>query len=386
MEKVLNHRKIVALMSITICLVIVLFSACMKKDNELVVNGPSATPNLPAQSYNYANGDNNMATLGRVLFYDKNLSLNNAISCGSCHIQAHAFADNHQFSRGLNNVYSGRNASSIISTPNHSHFWDGRAADFDTAVFMPVSNHAEMDMFNLNILPQKLAGLSYYPTLFNNAFGTSVITVSNIRTALAAFVRNLYSFNSKFDNNRDSLGGISNGLNAFELNGWQIFNGKGRCINCHNGNNLNGGDQSIYFNQQSTFENIGLEVNYTDNGRGKITSNTADNGKFNIPTLRNIALTAPYMHDGRYATLREVIDHYSEGIQDNPNLSFHFRDFPGNSTISNGFNFITPPSNFASYPVVRLNLTEQEKKDLEAFLNALTDVNFIADPKYSNPF
>ncbi len=388
-----NQKKIVTLMSISICSFIIFFSSCMKKESEMVVKGDSGTPTLPAMPYNYGSGQNNLATLGRVLFYDKNLSLNNAIACGSCHNQANSFADNHQFSRGLNNTYSTRNASAIVSSPFHSHFWDGRAANYDIAVFMPVMNHGEMDMFSLDILPAKLSAISYYSTLFNNAYGTSEITIARIRGALSEFVNDLSSTNSRFDRASTANTGQfnGNGLTAFEIAGWQLFNGKGKCINCHNGPNFNGGNQNIYENTlTSTFENIGLEVNYSDIGRGKITQNTADNGKFNIPTLLNIAVTAPYMHDGRYATLRQVIDHYSEGIQDSPNLSFHFRDIPSNlftnSIDSFGFSQVLPPANFASFPVKPLSLTEQEKNNLEAFLNTLTDVNFLADPKFSNPF
>ena len=366
-----KQRTVATLMGVIICLFIVLFSGCLKKDNEtsMVVTGNASQPRLPVIPYSYFNGDNDMATLGRVLFYDRNVSLNNAISCGSCHIQSHGFADKTQFSQGLNNGYTARNTLSLVSTPNHNHFWDGRAGDYDTAVFMPVMNHVEMDMFNLNILPDKLSKLPYYSALFQSAFGTSEINVYRIRQALSSFVSNLNSFNNKFDQNN---------LNDFEKLGWQIFTGKGRCYNCHNGQNLNG--------YSTDYENIGLDVNYTDFGRGKITHNSNDNGKFNVPSLRNVAVSGPYMHDGRYKTLREVIDHYSEGIQNSTNLSWVFRDLPNSTLDSLGSFPVSSSSCLSSFPVVKLSLTETEKKNLEAFLNSLTDESFITDPKFSNPF
>ena len=365
MKKYIHNHRILYLL-LVVCLTSIFIASCHKKDSELVVNGPAPTPKLPSQLFQYQSMNNSLATLGRVLFYDRNLSLNNAISCGSCHIQQYAFADNHQFSRGLNNGYTSRNASAILSSFNHNKFWDGRAGNFDTAVFMPVTNHLEMDVFNLNMLPEKLSYLSYYPDLFNSAFGTPEITVNGIRKALASFVGNLYSTNSKYDRGN---------LTAIEQEGENVFHGNGRCYNCHSGPNFNG--------YQTAYENIGLDYTYPDKGRGNISHNSTDDGKFAVPTLRNIALSAPYMHDGRYKTLREVIDHYSDGIQDSKNLSWVFRDFSdaGNMMVST-----IDSSNFYILPVSLPNLTENEKTALEAFLKTLTDVSFVADPKFSNPF
>ena len=340
----------------------------------LKVNGPVPAPNLPSTPFSY-NGNDNVATLGRVIFYDKNLSLSGTISCGSCHKQQFAFSDNKQFSRGLYNGITSRNSSAIFSSPSHNKFWDGRAGNFDTAVFMPVMNHLEMDIFNLNLLPQKFSQLPYYPELFEKAFGTKEITIPFIREALASFAENIYSRNSKND---------QNALNAKELMGEEIFTGKGRCYSCHNGSDFNG--------YSTSYENIGLEINYSDNGRGHLPENTNHCGKFAVPTLRNIALTAPYMHDGRYKMLREVIDHYNDGVQNHQNLSWALRDFTEENILSleaqidtmtteQNFNMI-----FASFPPIKLNLAEEEKKALEAYLNSLTDVTFITDPKLSNPF
>ena len=382
MKKIfLNKSNFLIGFCFAICVIIAITTACRKQEDTLVVNGPAPTPRLPIQVYSYYDfssfGSSNTVTLGRVLFYDKNLSLNNAISCGSCHVQQHAFADNHQFSMGLNNGFTSRNASAIFSSPGHNKFWDGRADDYSTAVFMPVQNHLEMNIFSLNILPTKLAQLSYYPDLFEAAYGTSEINVARIRGALASFLGAMHSSNSKFDNASNS----NQPLTAIEEKGLEIFNGKGKCYNCHSGDDFN--------NYTTSYENIGLETNYSDNGRGKITNDPGDNGKFIVPTLRNIALTAPYMHDGRYKTLREVIDHYSEGIQNHPNLSPIFRDI-SNAELTNVPDTFTTENSvtafLSGYPVLNLNLSEDEKKALEAFLNTLTDVSFITDPKFSDPF
>lgn len=364
------------LLCILCCIVISIITSCKKETDEalLKINGPVPSPVLPSTPYNYV-GNDNVATLGRVIFYDKNLSLSNTISCGSCHKQQFAFSDNKQFSRGLYNGFTSRNSSAILNSQGHNKFWDGRAGNFDTAVFMPVMNHLEMDIFNLNLLPQKFSNLPYYPDLFFKAFGTKEINISFIREALATFAENLDSYSNKND---------QNSLNVFEMQGKGIFNGKARCYSCHNGSDFNG--------YQTSYENIGLDINYSDNGRGNITKNTGDYGKFAVPTLRNIALTAPYMHDGRYKTLREVIDHYDKGVQNHQNLSWALKDFteediPGleiqldTVTTQESLNII-----FAGFPAVKLNLSEEEKKVLEAYLNALTDVVFITEPKLSNPF
>ena len=368
MDKYLiTKNRILALGSILICFLIVFESACRKKEDPLIIYGSSPEPKLPAIPYQYPTMNSDIATLGRVLFYDRNLSLNGSISCGSCHMQAFAFADNHQFSRGLNNSFTSRNSSAIFNS-GHSKFWDGRAADFDTAVFMPVMNHLEMDVFNLNLLPVKLSTLSYYEPLFTTAYGNTIITTSKIKQALATFLSCLSSHDSKYDHQQ---------LNGLERQGSALFCGKATCANCHNGQDFNGWSDN--------YENIGLDVNYPDIGRGRITQDEFDYGKFNVPTLRNIELTAPYMHDGRYKTLREVIDHYSDGLQDSRNLSWILREVPEDSIQWDPFRGIMV-NNPSQYPMKRINLTEDEKRALEAFLNTLTDVSFISDPRYSNPF
>jgi cytochrome c peroxidase len=337
----------------SVSLIIVLITACTKSNN--VINTHSAQLNQ-LQSYTYSTSSKE-ANLGRVLFYDKNLSLNNTISCGSCHKQQFAFADNHAFSIGATNEYTARNSTALLNTGN-TKFWDGRAQNFTDAVFMPVQNHLEMGIYDLNILPTRLSQLGYYDDLFNNAYSKKEITVDKINSALASFLKNFNSTNSKYDlayTNSTTPSNIF--LTAQETEGLNLFNGKAMCGNCHGGTNFNG--------WSGNYQNIGLDMNYADKGRAKITNYANDDGKFNVPTLKNISVTAPYMHDGRFTTLAEVIEHYSTGIQNHPNLNWVFKS--GNNAK-------------------QLNLTDPEKKALEVFLNTLTDVSFITDPKFSDPF
>ncbi|MGZ3864944.1 MAG: cytochrome-c peroxidase [Bacteroidia bacterium] len=364
-----------------------LFTACKKEKSITSHNTAAPQPDLSKLNYDYGTSTSNtIISLGRVLFYDNNLSLNNTISCGSCHVQKYAFSDNHQFSMGLNTELGGRNAATILNTFNN-RFWDGRAENYDTAVFMPVQNHVEMGIFSLNILPRKLSQLSYYPDLFTNAFGSSEITIPRIREALSGFLSSITSFNSKYDNaypgnpNLPNPSGPQIPLTVIEQEGFNLFTGKAMCSNCHSSSDFSG--------WRGGYENIGLDMVYSDLGRGAITKNTFDNGKFIIPSLRNIGVSAPYMHDGRFKTLREVIDHYSDRIQNNPNLSWVFRNLPSSAAVIDSLILASGGNlNIAlnSSPVKGINLTESEKKALEAFLHTLTDYSFLTDPKYSNPF
>jgi cytochrome c peroxidase len=377
MKKKFATPKTFAALLFFICAVTILLipQSCTKEPNPLVTNNVPGTPVLPAQPYDYTNGgQNDLVTLGRVLFYDRNLSLNNQVSCGSCHKQKNAFADNQKFSRGLFNGYTSRNSSAILGNSSmfssqRNRFWDGRAASSSIAVFMPVANNVEMHVFDLNLLPAKLSKIEYYQPLFTNAYGSSEVNIERIRGALAAFVDALISYGSPYDLQT---------MNALQHEGLALFEGKARCYSCHNGNDFNG--------YQPDYENIGLEVNYADNGRGKITMREEDNGSFLVPTLRNIEYSAPYMHDGRYNTLREVIDHYDHGVQDSRNLSWALRDISQAAMDTMNFQGPVPNSTFAVFPVIRMGLSEHEKLALEAFLKSLSDPAFVTDPKYSDPF
>ncbi len=353
--------------------------------------------NLPATPFNYANmnlpfhytsdeasnsdntPENNQitdmgASLGRVLFYDKNLSIDNTVSCASCHEQEAAFSDNAKFSEGLNGQLTRRNSMTIINSrfyENGSFFWDERASTLEEQTLMPIQDHIEMGM-DLEQLEIKLQQLDYYPILFKKAFGSSDVSSNKIAQALSQFMRSIVSVNSKFDIGFEAVGFPEDeeqmpdfpNFTAQENLGLDIFY-RGRngatCLYCH------GTPQHV--NDEA--KNNGLSLNYTDKGKGEITGNSSHNGLFKVPSLRNIARTAPYMHDGRFETLMDVVNHYSDNVQDHPNLHFRLKDSDDPSPDSN---------------VLRLNLTQAEKEALVAFLHTLTDEEVLTDEKYSDPF
>lgn len=305
------------------------------------------------------------ATLGRVLFYDKRLSTNQTVSCASCHQREHGFSDPRQFSVGFDGGLTGRNSMGLSHArwyQRRHFFWDERADTLEDQVLQPIQNSVEMGM-TLTALTNRLAAEPFYTNLFAKAFGSTAITSGRISQALAQFVRSIVSVQSKYDT------GVSNNFANFtaqENLGRQIFFGQvgnATCAACHGTDNFVPGP---------ALNNNGLEFPYVDLGVGGITGNPADNGKFKAPSLRNIELTAPYMHDGRFTNLEQVVEFYNSGVVDNPNLSPPLR--------------LPPPPGQTVGPVRRLNLTPQQKAALVAFLKTLTDPNLAANEKYSDPF
>lgn len=309
--------------------------------------------------------DDEIATLGRVLFYDKNLSLNNSISCGSCHHQDKAFADGQAASFGFEGRKTERNSMSIVNPISQNNlFWDSRSFSIVDLTLKPVQNHIEMGMEDLQYLTDKLNNLDYYPNLFSKAFGDSDITEDRISKAIAHFVGSITTNKSKFD---AGLKSQFENFNELEKLGMSIFNSeKAKCSTCHSGNNFAADDSPggeygagpVATDNPRGTTNIGLDLVYKDQGR--------NDGKFKIPSLRNIALTGPYMHDGRFQTLEEVVNHYSGGIKPHKDLDKKFKNKNGE--------------------VIHLNLDPIEKQALVAFLHTLTDYEMIKDPKYSDPF
>ncbi len=315
------------------------------------------------------------ATLGRVLFYDQNLSIDNTVACASCHQQSAGFSDNAQFSTGIDGQLTRRNSMTLINGryfESGRFFWDERAATLEAQALMPIQDHAEMGM-DLADLEVKLQDLDYYPILFEKAFGTPEVTSERIALALSQFMRAIVSVNSKFDRGYAAVGFPEDeeqmpdfpNFTDLENLGLDIFY-RGRkgatCLYCH------GGPQHV----SDEAKNNGLELDYADNGKGEITGKPEDQALFKPPSLRNIATTAPYMHDGRFATLMDVVDHYSEGVQDHPNLHFRLE------TLDDG--------QVGTAEVLRLDLTPHEKDALVAFLHTLTDDDLHLDEKYSDPF
>jgi len=353
----------------------------------------SDSPVLPEKPYDYNKSINdNAATLGRVLFYDKSLSLNNSVACASCHQQSKAFCDNLQFSVGLENSLTPRNSPSIFAR-NSKMFWDGRASSLSDLVLRPIQNHVEMRIENLEQLAEKVSNISYYPELFKKAFGNSVIDSNTIRAALTEFL-----FNFDFSGNKFRKSELNQEhLNTSESLGRSVFFGKGRCSQCHKLNDEGGNSGAGYgtiMPSKSMF-NIGLEQVYHDNGVGAVTKNTDDYGKFMIPVLLNIEFTAPYMHDGRFKTLEEVVEHYNSGVNAHPNLDIRLRDIGTLSTLTEAELMSTldlnknnkiDPSEMSQFPAVKLGLTSIEKKSLVDFLKTLSDYTILSEKKFSDPF
>jgi len=350
--------------------------------------------NLPAQPFKYGSlaSSNKIATLGRVLFYDKTLSANNTVACASCHKQSLGFADNRQFSQGAFDGFTARNSMSIqnlnlmsspdplkdpvqnpdagygaadpVNTPPDNQpgnlFWDGRDKVLEVQVLKPIQNPVEMGT-DINRLADKIRSKPYYVPLFVDAFGDQMISNERIGVALATFLSAIRTSNTRFDEYKLGVArGLSsaNALSALEIEGMGLFQSeKYACDRCH---------QVQVTETRARFANIGLEASYKDQGLADLTGNSADNGKFKIPSLRNVEFTAPYMHDGRFQTLDEVIDHYSDGIIDNPNLHADLKDENGKAKV--------------------LNISDHEKAALIAFLKSLSDRSVISDPKFSDPF
>jgi cytochrome c peroxidase len=302
----------------------------------------------------------NGATLGRVLFYDTKLSLNNAVACASCHKQDLAFADEASGSVGFGGKITPRNSMAIVNAGfNNNLFWDSRAASVKDLVSLPIQNHIEMGMESMDQLTRKLKQVDYYGDLFKKAYGTNEVSGDRIASALAQFVGSMVSSDSKWDQ------GMANdhaNYTPMEKVGKDLFfSVKAKCSQCHAGANFAAPDEPGGDYGDPTIRgtaNIGLNVVYTDNGKGQ--------GQFRIPSLRNIAMTGPYMHDGRFKTLAEVVEHYNSGVQQHPNLDTKLMQNTGAAQ--------------------KLGLTPHEKESLIAFLGTLTDQTLTHDTKFSSPF
>lgn len=295
--------------------------------------------------------------LGRRLFYEKRLSRNNTISCASCHQQALAFTDGRPFSVGFDGVKTRRNAMSLANLLwVRNFFWDGRSFSLENQAMTPLTDPHEMGQLMEESIG-KLSTDTSYGRMFAAAFGSSDITQDGIVRALGQFERTLVSADAPYD--RYIRGEYQ--LTPSERRGLGLFFGGTKgvqnagCGNCH------GGPKTF----DETYHNNGLDRVFRDEGRFDVTGMNYDRGRFRVVTLRNIALTAPYMHDGRFKTLSQVIDHYSDHIAPSPTLSPTLKDT-------------------ANVPVL-LRLTTQEKKDMLAFLGTLTDSTFIMDPRFSDP-
>lgn len=300
------------------------------------------------------------AELGRYLFYDPVLSSDSTMSCASCHKHEFAFSDApNQFSKGRNGLLA-RNTMPLFNLAwAPQYFWDGRAGSLEAQIFEPVRSHDEMNLA-WPAAEKRIAQSKFYPSKFALVFGEQPIDSVLISKAIAQFLRTLISNRSKYDS-------LQAGLTTFtkdEADGFVLVNDmtKGDCLHCHT-------TDADALGTTNNYSNNGLDA-FTDAhackdiGRGKVTGQLKDYGHFRIPSLRNVALTAPYMHDGRFKTLEEVLNFYSEGVK-------------MNATID---------SKIGSAHHGGVHLTPEEKRKVITFLHTLTDNAFATDPRYASPY
>lgn len=324
---------------------------------------PSHFPDMPIPEDNPMTKEG--VHLGRLLFYEELLSGDNTMSCAACHSPDHSFTDPNQFSKGIDGIQGSRNSMALINMGwQKFFFWDGRVKTLEEQILQPIPNPIEMHESWGHAL-QELKEDASYPGLFFKAFGEEGISKEKVAKAIAQFIRTMISGSSKYDvmykyayslplsaSEQAKLQTVT----PQEWAGYDLFqslNGAD-CFHCHNGPMM----------RVEKFSNNGLDASFSDLGYGAVSGNPNDNGKFKVPSLRNIALTAPYMHDGRFATLDEVINHYSTGITQSATID--------------------PLIEFAFQGGVQLDPTQ--KSLLKQFLLTLTDEDFVNNPDFKDPF
>ena len=340
---------------------------CLALGFVLSVNAPkpyefpdvSHFPDMPMSDENPVTVEG--ALLGRYLFYDSILSQDYRFSCSSCHQQAVAFSDApRQFSSGINGEKTNRNTMPLYNLAwQRAFFWDGRAGSIEEQVFHPVRTSSEMNL-NWNIAEERVRQSLFYQPLFKAAFGNTEVDSVLIAKAIAQFERTLISANSKYDS-------VVLGRAYFskdEFKGFELANDQsmGDCLHCHT-------TDADVLGTTAKFSNNGIDLatkasDYLDRGKGGLVGDSTKYGWFRIPSLRNIAVTAPYMHDGRFKTLEEVLRFYSTGVHSPYNLDPKMQHAHQNGN----------------------QLSEEEQKQIIAFLNTLTDSVFLSNPYFSNPF
>jgi cytochrome c peroxidase len=310
-------------------------------DEPYIYNAPTYYPKLVYPTASYPTKFRFL--LGKKLFYDKLLAKDFSVSCASCHLQELAFAENKEFSTGFNGEIGTRNSPSLSNVGyNASFFWDGGVPSLEAQAFAPLDNHKEFNM-PYDSLILRLNARKEYSDFFKKAFNDEP-NLNNYSIALAIFQRALISGNSKFD--KYYYQGDTTVLTSSEKNGYALFSSTVTgCNNCHSGFNFT----------NNSFQNNGLYLNYADQGRYLVTGFITDFAKFKVPSLRNVELTKPYIHDGSLKNLEEVINHYNSGGAAHQSKSIHVKP---------------------------LNLNPQQKTDLINFLKTLTDEEFINNKEF----
>lgn len=321
------------------------------------------------------------ATLGRVLFYDPRLSADGSTSCASCHRQERAFTDPRPKSIGFAGGMVQRNSMSLINVRFYRSgkmFWDERAESLEQQVLQPIEDPVEMGHTLERLLPQ-LNNDPIYAPLFENAFGDPTVTAERVARALSQFVRSIVSFRSRYDEGLAQTNSVLDPFPNFsdeENYGKQQFFGRGRCADCHLDDPTHAFDriddqltkfrskkQPIFFqSQQASVNGIDSEDG-DDRGKAQYTGRANDVGKFKVPSLRNVEVTGPYMHDGRFHTLDQVIEHYNWSVRPHPNLDARLE-----------------------FATAGIALPEREKVALTKFLLTLTDHHLLKDERFSDPF
>ena len=305
-----------------------------RRKAEPVLAGPPLPPGLPAIPWPEDNPYSPArAELGKILFFDGRLSSNGIVSCAFCHEPKHAFSGSTAFSKGVDGKQGSRHAPTLINRAwGKSQFWDGRVPALESQVIVPVTNPDEMGM-TVDRVVQTVRSIKGYTPLFAAAFGDSTINFDRITKAIATFERTIVSGNSPYDR---YLAGDKSALTKDQKEGLDFFNRKGECAECHGGPN--------FTTEKFANLGIGMDLLNPDPGRENVTKRRGDFGKFKVPTLRDLAHRGPYMHDGRFKTLGEVLDLYAKGGLPNPHLDTRLTPF---------------------------YLDEETKRDLLAFLDSL---------------
>lgn len=327
-----------------------IFAACGKDEQPFA--GVPQPSNLPQPVYDFSQNPVTEAgfALGKKLFYDRLLSRDTSVACADCHISYAAFSHpDHPTSHGIDNLFGRRNALPVQNMIwKTGFFWDGGVPNLDLVPLNAIQSPVEMDEKPARVL-EKLRAHPEYPAMFKNAFGTEEITTADFLHALSQFMAMLVSANSPYDKYvRNEAGGT---LSADELAGLDVFRQK--CASCHT---------TDLFTDQ-TYRNNGILSDFTfDKGRFEVSTLPDDLGKFRVPSLRNVAATAPYMHNGKFKTLESVMDHYAAGVKDSPTLDPLLRRSDGTLGIP---------------------LSADEKEKLIAFLKTLTDEEFLRDARFA---